>query len=180
MNLLYGRPLSDESLLEIARDVGADVPFSLIGGCKRAKGIGEKLESIVNRLDCSFLILKPRDGVSTKTAYTEYDTRIEPEPLGIDKCVEALRKGNFQQFSKYTFNSLQQTAAALCPAIAELLQYLSESSEAAFMTGSGSACVGICRTPEDAQAALRCAPDLCDFSYIARPADCGLAVLDGI
>ena len=41
LNELYGKPLSEQKLLEIALSLGADVPFCMVGGTKLCEGIGE-------------------------------------------------------------------------------------------------------------------------------------------
>ncbi|MBS5644177.1 MAG: 4-(cytidine 5'-diphospho)-2-C-methyl-D-erythritol kinase, partial [Clostridiales bacterium] len=63
LNCLYGYPLSERRLLALAAGIGADVPFSLTGGCRRAQGIGERLTSLRNQLPGVYLLLKPEGGV---------------------------------------------------------------------------------------------------------------------
>ena len=46
LNALYGRPLDASALLELAAGVGADVPFCLLGGAARCRGIGERVEPL--------------------------------------------------------------------------------------------------------------------------------------
>ena len=43
MNRLYGEPFSEVKLVDIARRIGADVPFCLRGGTALARGIGDEL-----------------------------------------------------------------------------------------------------------------------------------------
>lgn len=173
LNCLYGYPLSERRLLALAAGIGADVPFSLTGGCRRAQGIGERLTALRNQLPGVYLLLKPEGGVSTKDAYQTYDARLAPEPYGMEECMHALETGDLAAFSRHTFNSLQHPAASLCPEIAALLRFLQNTAPASFLTGSGSTCVGLFSSQEEAEAARRCAP-ACAFSYIAKNEDCGL------
>ena len=46
LNTAFGEPLSESELLGIAAQVGADVPFCLIGGTKLCRGIGEQMADI--------------------------------------------------------------------------------------------------------------------------------------
>ena len=45
----YGEPLPDEKLREIAASLGADVPFSLMGGTALGTGRGDKLVEMLSR-----------------------------------------------------------------------------------------------------------------------------------
>ena len=57
-----------EELIECAREVGADVPFCLISKPALVEGIGEKIEPFPCHPDFGVLLVKPKRGVSTKTA----------------------------------------------------------------------------------------------------------------
>ena len=87
--------------------------------------------------------------------------------------MRALETGDLAAFSRHTFNSLQHPAASLCPEIAALLRFLQNAAPASFLTGSGSTCVGLFSSLEEAEAA-RCYAPVCAFSYIAKNEDCGL------
>ena len=43
LNKLYEEPFSEVKLVDIARSIGADVPFCLKGGTALARGIGDEL-----------------------------------------------------------------------------------------------------------------------------------------
>lgn len=173
-NKLYGSPLTEDSLLKIAAELGADVPFSLRGGCQRARGIGEIFSSATNMLDCYYLILKPRAGICTADAFELYD-RLEAEQApSIEQCANAINLGDIHTFSKSVHNSLERAAVLLCPEIADMLSFLGEHALASFMTGSGSACVGVFENSKDAQNVLNLAHNIAEFSYIAQSSKTGL------
>ncbi len=43
LNILWNLNLSEKELMKIGLEIGADIPFCILGGTAWAKGIGEKL-----------------------------------------------------------------------------------------------------------------------------------------
>ena len=160
LNALYGEPLTMEELMALALPLGADVPFALLGGTARARGIGEQLTPLKNRLAAHYLIVKPPVGVPTGQAFHLADTQPKEQPGDIALCEKALLENDFARFAEHTFNALTAPAIALCPEIRETLEKISacDGCASAFMTGSGSACVGLFSAraaAESARAALQ-------------------------
>ena len=63
LNRMFDEPLNLEQLSFAALQVGADVPFCLVGGSMRAEGIGEKLTPLPQMPNCHLLLaplLTPR------------------------------------------------------------------------------------------------------------------------
>ncbi|MBQ1183634.1 MAG: 4-(cytidine 5'-diphospho)-2-C-methyl-D-erythritol kinase, partial [Clostridia bacterium] len=58
LNELYGNPLSEKKLLEIALSLGADVPFCMVGGTKLCEGIGEIMTELSPLPECYIVIAK--------------------------------------------------------------------------------------------------------------------------
>ena len=73
LNKLYNTNLSQEELLSLGLKVGADVPFCIIGGTARVRGIGEKVESISPV--CGLYAVTVKNGIkgSTKEMYAKLD-----------------------------------------------------------------------------------------------------------
>ena len=145
----------------------------------RAEGIGERLSPIANNTNPYYLIAKPQEGCSTPSVFAEFDRSPNvPAPEAFYNAVSALRAGDLTAYARHCYNCLTSPAALLIPSIAPLLNDLKaqEGCLKSFMTGSGSACIGIF---EDKAAALRARsaidaahPDL--FLFIAANAESGL------
>lgn len=58
-----------EALLEIASDLGADVPFFLVGGTARGRGRGDRIEPLPYIGDLPILLGVPPFGVSTAEVF---------------------------------------------------------------------------------------------------------------
>ena len=68
LNELYGAHLSVQQLCAIGMKVGADVPFSILGGTARVTGVGDILTPMPACPKCWFTVCMPPQGVSTPRA----------------------------------------------------------------------------------------------------------------
>ncbi len=69
LNLGMRRP----QLLEMAAELGSDVPFFIDGPIAYCTGRGEKIENIQTKFDFSALLILPDVSVSTKVVYEKYE-----------------------------------------------------------------------------------------------------------
>ncbi len=172
---LYGHPLSLGELARIAVRIGADVPFFLKGGCQQCQGIGEVLAPLENALAPHYLVIQPEGGVSTPAAYRKYD-ELGGRHGNLELCKQALAAGDLAAFGKATANSLERAAKALCPPIAQALEFLRACADYSLMTGSGSACVGLFSEKARAEAALQKARARFPFAELAENAPAGVCI----
>ena len=66
MNRLFDLGCTLKDLMELGVNIGADVPYCVMGGTALAEGIGEKLTPLAPAPDCYVLVAKPDINVSTK------------------------------------------------------------------------------------------------------------------
>lgn len=136
LNKLYGTGLGSDDLCNIGVKVGADVPFSLVGGTARAKGVGDKLIRIELGMPLHFVIVKPHAGVPTAEAFKRYT---KTEPLHISTVEYALAKGDMALFLRYAGNALGMVALGIAPEImAAASALMAAGAPCALMSGSGS------------------------------------------
>ena len=174
-NELYGNPLNKEELLKLGNTLGADVPFALTGGTALAKGTGDELYSVNNNLRAVYLIVKPEGGVDTAKAFRLYDDMDITSSGDMEGAVKALDESDFEEFKKCAYNALEAPAKVICPVIDKVLEKLCSAKgvRAAFMTGSGSACVGVFENEQDAKAAKGLFCDENITSFIVKNTSCG-------
>lgn len=108
LNTIYGSKLSEAELCEIGVKVGADVPFCIVGGTKRARGIGEKFTAVPYMPECSVVIAKPEFGVSTVKAYADYDLLKNPEKRDVSTVISSLENGDLDALASSLHNSFEQ------------------------------------------------------------------------
>ena len=146
LNRLYGDPIPMSELMEMGLSIGADVPFCILGSCALAQGVGEKLSPLPH-MNLDLLIVKGSGGISTKELFTSLSL---PVPhVDTAKAVQAVKEGNAAALLPHCTNALEDAATNMLPEIAQNKQkLLSLGAKAAFMTGSGSAVVGIFESRE--------------------------------
>ena len=169
LNQLYGARLSREELCEIGLRVGADVPFSLVGGTVRVQGIGDVLRPVPRCPRCWFTVVMPAQGVSTPRAYALYDEQgdggLRPDNDGAEA---ALKAGDLAALCRCMGNALQFSSPSRHNApICEALR--AHGALAAQMTGSGAAVFGVFAGEGPARAALAALKQSCRQVYLCRP-----------
>lgn len=75
LNKLFSYPLTEEQLLSLALELGADVPFCIKGGTALAEGIGEKLSPINFMGEYDVMLIKHHLKGSTGEMYKRLDNR---------------------------------------------------------------------------------------------------------
>lgn len=95
MNELFGLKISAETLIELSKEIGTDVPFFIKGGAAYARGKGDEMKFFkLPRM--SLLLYYPGYQISTKWAYEEYDKTIltlKPEA----NIIETSKKKEFKK-----------------------------------------------------------------------------------
>ena len=154
LNELYGARLSLAELCRLGVMVGADVPFSLMGGTARAEGIGEILTPLPSLPACTFVVVMPPAGVSTVMAYSRYDELGSSVHPAIDAAVRAIEAGSLRDLKPHMHNALEETSGN---ETTTLLRRRLEGAGAlaSMMTGSGSAVFGLFEQEASARAAMK-------------------------
>ncbi len=137
--------ISEKKMIELAKKVGADVPFCLKSKVARVQGIGEDLDYFKFRSDFFVFLVKPFRGISTKEAFELLDIETAPHP-DVLKLKKSLIQENYNEFTQCLENSLEQSAFKLLPQIEEIKKALIEFGfDGALMSGSGSTVFAITR-----------------------------------
>lgn len=155
-NELMGFNFDNNKLMEIGVGLGADVPYCILGGTARARGIGEILTPLTPLRGCTILLVKPEIGVSTAWAYGEYD-KIKKSPLRYDAgdMVKALESRNIKNIAERLGNVLEGVTIARYPEIDGIKNKMKKKGAlSALMSGSGPTVFGIFEDREAALAAL--------------------------
>ena len=153
----YERALSDDALYALASELGADVAFFLKGGCARATGRGEQLQSLPTLSTFWWVLAKPYEvGVPTGWAYAQ---------LGRGVCSPATRAEHTEYLTRLlpTIQTPRQLAPLLhndfdapilkaIPALAELRALLEQGGALrVILCGSGAAQAALCDSEDHAK-----------------------------
>lgn len=168
---LFGS-LPEDTLIQAGASVGADVPFCLTGGCRRAKGIGEQLSPLPLLPDCTILIGKPEIGMSTPSAYAAYDRLPAGQPPHTDALIAALHCGNLEQIGNALDNVFAKTVPL--PAVEMICSAMCTAGAAgACMSGSGTAVFGLFTEETQARHCMQALSGTQIFFSLCRPVDVG-------
>lgn len=154
LNEMMGQPLSKEKLQEIAVQVGADVPYCVLGGTALSEGIGEVLTALPAPPEAHLLIAKPDIDVSTAFVYQNLRLdKLQKHP-DIDGMVKALQDGDLKGIADRMENVLETVTVPAYPIIGEIKEICrKEGALNALMSGSGPTVFGVYEDREKAQKA---------------------------
>jgi 4-diphosphocytidyl-2-C-methyl-D-erythritol kinase len=136
--------LDHAQLLELASQVGSDVPFFLVGGAALATGRGERLRYLPT-LPATWVVLACPDAeVSTAWAYANLDLARVPRRPNTQRLVEALRAEDVAAVATELCNVFEPLVSDRYPQVQELKRRLLEAGAlGASMTGTGPAVFGL-------------------------------------
>lgn len=132
-------PASEEELIEIGKEIGADVPFFLVNKTAKVEGIGEIITPFELKDKPFVLLVKPFLGCSTKEIYEKYDLLDKSDEGDINKTINALQDGDLKEVDKYRINDLEKPAGMILNDINTIINCLKQDGfETVGMSGSGS------------------------------------------
>lgn len=163
LNEFWEIRLTPDDLVQLATELGSDVPFFLDGPCAVVRGRGEIVKPVVHATPCHIVLAKPSFGLPTAQVYGSLHAR--PTSPGDEKAiglpetqamVHALQTGNIDALLRALTNDLEGPALTLMPELFPLRErMLEEGCLGVLLCGSGSALFGICETVETAQSAAK-------------------------
>ena len=146
VNELLGGGLSTLELQELGAQLGADVPFAVLGGTAIGTGRGDELAPALVRGRFDWVLVTSESGLSTPAVYGELDRlRALPDiapahgvPRVDPAVLQALRAADTAGLAASLRNDLQEAALSLRPEIADVLQTgLDSGALAGIVSGSG-------------------------------------------
>ncbi|RMG90890.1 MAG: 4-(cytidine 5'-diphospho)-2-C-methyl-D-erythritol kinase [Zetaproteobacteria bacterium] len=162
-NVLWNAHWNTDELMAFAVRYGADIPCFLFGQASCASGVGERLVPYEGPWPEGWILLAwPGSGASTASVFRHYDAHLALTPgKPLDTMRPACQLGS---------NDLEESAIAVNPSIGQLLQELRRRTRLAWMSGSGSACIGLFEKRYQAEKAVRemRSLGLCNWAHIGH------------
>ena len=100
LNQLWGLNLSEEELFQIGKEIGADVPFCLMGGTAWATGIGEKLTRLKDFSNKLIIVANISVPVSTAYVYNNLNLDKKNSRLDMEKIIQYMEEDNLVKLGK--------------------------------------------------------------------------------
>jgi len=164
-NAHWNLHLSQQELIDFSADFGADIPCFLFAHASLATGIGEQLRSYPKSLSNTYVCLaRPSKGLSTKAVFQHFDKHekqvyhsqkegeahiLSQSPLTHPISADTIRAAS-QGKTSIGENVLEKSAIALLPEVGLLLQAMRHHVDTAWMSGSGSSCIALCSSQQQA------------------------------
>jgi 4-diphosphocytidyl-2-C-methyl-D-erythritol kinase len=141
-DLLWQTGLGRDDLEALGAQIGADVPFALMGGTAVGTGRGDVLTAALARGDLHWVLAVSPEGLSTPAVYAECDrlrgSRPVLEPRISERLMQALGSGVAASVGRELTNDLQDAALSLRPALRQTLAVGEEyAALGALVSGSG-------------------------------------------
>ncbi len=137
-------------------DIGADVPYCIMGGTALAEGIGDVLTALPPAPDCVILVAKPDISVSTKYVYEHLDAAGLTSHPDIDGMRTAIETGSLQGILDRMENVLETVTIPAHPVIDTIKRRMRELGAVnSLMSGSGPTVFGIFLEKQTAELAGR-------------------------
>jgi 4-diphosphocytidyl-2-C-methyl-D-erythritol kinase len=157
MNALAVEPIGKPTLQRLALELGADVPFFVVGRAARMRGVGERLDPLGWVPPWPLVVARCEESLSTADVYGSYD-REAPHSLTNRRAMGTIRGSTLQKMPlrDLLINDLEAAANRIRPGV-DLLKkrLLALGARGALMTGSGSAVFGFWERDIDAEAAAK-------------------------
>jgi len=138
LNELHALGRTHDQLHALACRLGADVPFFLVGGVARCRGVGDRVEPVDSTRSRRYLLMLPKLHSSTSQVFSAFDPGLTKNPITATVFVANYLEQRAGAQVPY-FNRLQGAAEEVEPR----LRRIRELAEGQFglpftLTGSGS------------------------------------------
>lgn len=168
LNKIYNANLSERELCDIGSKVGADIPFSIVGGTAIALGTGTIIAPVKNLPNCYFVLCKPDQDVSTPEAYAQFDSLNRVRHLDRVSMIESISQGNYKEICSLCGNVFEQAIEVpKRPHIKGVMRKC--GADACVMSGSGPTVYGIFSDENKAKDAYEKLIKKYDQVYLCKP-----------
>lgn len=151
LNSAWDLRLSTQELIKIAKTIGADVPFFILGGTQIVTGIGDILSPINLPEDFTLLLVIPALEISTAWAYAQFKPSNYKSPFDFNLLISEA-KICWDKFE----NQFEEVIFPNFPELADIKSALYKHGAIyAGLSGSGSTMFGVFKSKELAQESAR-------------------------
>lgn len=140
LNELWDLKMSREEMMDLAKGLGADLPFFFLESNARARGIGEVLTSFTNKLKMKILLIN--DGTEISSAFV-YKRLKDYGEVDNEKIVKGLEEGNSSVIKDFR-NVMEDVIYENFPHLLKIRNKLMDlGAENALVSGSGASIFGV-------------------------------------
>ena len=140
MNRLFDLDVKQIDLMRLGKQLGADVPFCLLGGAALGRGVGELLTPLPAMDDVWIVLGNPGFEVSTAWAFQNLDFPLTNPPQDVIIPIRYMETGDVRGVAGNMYNALEACVFPRYPQIEALKTKFSDygGSYGALMSGTGA------------------------------------------
>ena len=140
MNALFDLGLTQTDLMQLGVQLGADVPFCILGGAALGHGIGEVLTPLPPLEEAWILLANPGFAISTAWVYQQINLSLTAPQKNVTMLTRCLRNGELFGAVRHLYNGLEVPVLSKYPAVTEIKTKLGNcpGSCGVLMSGSGA------------------------------------------
>ena len=154
MNALFDLGLTQTELMQLGVQLGADVPFCILGGAALGRGIGEILTPLPPMEKAWILLANPGFEISTPWVYQQVNLSLTPPKKNVTILTRCLQNGELFSVVRHLYNGLEAPVLSKYPAVAEIKTKLGNCSGSCGVLMSGSGATVFALMQSQAQANL--------------------------
>jgi 4-diphosphocytidyl-2-C-methyl-D-erythritol kinase len=152
---LYGIEYSKDILLNMAENIGADVPFFLMGSTAYGSGKGEILKSIKMTFDYHIVLVLPEINISTKWAYKNLNLTLTRKNEDYKFRGFGFQNLDLKDFRSEFYNDFEDLVFRHYPQLSSVKSELYDQGAVyASLSGSGAALYGLYSSQSTAEATV--------------------------
>ncbi len=152
LNVLWGSGQSDGELMDMAAEIGSDVPFFINGKTAFCSGRGEIVSPISVKKKYNYVLIYPNLKIGTANIYKNLSLRLTKDKKDVNFFLNLLKDEDALYIGKSLFNRLTDTIYNLYPELVKVRTILDEVGFSGFqISGSGSSLFGLCERRCDAE-----------------------------
>jgi len=145
LNKLWKLKLSLDDMAKLGINFGADIPFCIYNKLCIAKGKGEELLFLSNKIKSPVLLINPNIRISTKEVFSKVKDQ-DLVDVKISDMSSAMLQKNYDLMVRELHNSLEKIVFEMEPKIREIKHNMIDLGlDGALMSGSGATVFGISR-----------------------------------
>lgn len=151
LNQMFENVLETQELINIGKQIGADVPFCIVQGTALISGIGENIKPCPKIPPCYIVIVKDGKKESTKTMYKKIDEVENRKIHTEEKILNALNEQKIEDIATSLYNAFS------CVSVQnnDIIQCFVRNGALGYcMSGSGPSLFGIFEEIASAQMAI--------------------------
>lgn len=138
MRKLFKIEIPDKELMDLGLQIGADIPYCIVGGTALCQGIGEDISNLKHFKNKILVLVKPNFGVSTKDVYKNFDSTKAYRHPHTEDLIRAMDNDDLKYVSNNMRNLLENVTLRKYPVLKEIkIEMIKYGALGAMMSGSG-------------------------------------------